>query len=223
MAVEVIGRDVQQHSDVQARVLDRLELEARKLEHDPVVGRDLIDTIEDGVADVAADDDGPRPRRKHFARQRGRRRLAVRARDPDDRARAQAEKEFDLARDPNAARARLLQQFRVPRHARTRVHDVDAVEHRGVMAAESVFDSLRRHLREGRAQLLVRFAIGDAHGLAVRGQVPRQRDSAARRANDQRRQLRRRTREMAIRAETRPAPQNVRAMRFSDQPSWWNV
>jgi hypothetical protein len=72
-------------------------------------------------------------------------------------------------------------------------------------------------------QLLGRLVVSDSYLLAFSGKVLGQSDATASGADDQRSQTWSRTRATAAIAETSPAPQKVSAIRFSDQPSWWNV
>jgi hypothetical protein len=202
--------------------LHGFQLKARQLEHDPVLGGDLVDTVEHGVADVAADDHRAVTRGEHLARKRGRRRLPVGACDADDRPLAQPQEKVDLARDGDGARTGQVEQLGIPRHARARVHGVDSVQDVLIVAAKPQLDAVGK-LRHDLAERRCILAVGDAHLLAMAGQVLRQRDSAARRADHQGGQIKRCTRAIAMSAETKPAPQNVSAIRFSDHPSWWNV
>ncbi len=218
----MVGRDVEDHADVEARPLHRFELEARELEHDPVVGRDLGQAVEDRLADVAANHHGPVARRKDIAGERGGRGLAIGARDADDGARAQLQEQVDLARDGDALRARVLEKLGVPWNARAGVNDVDAREHAVVVAAESQLGALRQ-TRDGRLQLRPRPAVRDDDALALTRQVVGHRDAAARGAHDQRCHEARRATPKAASAPSSPTVQKDSAMRRSDQPSWWNV
>src|SRR6266702_5940338 len=155
VAVEVVGRDIEDHPDVQARPLHRLELEARELEHYPVLGRDLGQAVEDRLADVAADHHGPLARGEDIAGERGGRGLAVGACDADDSAGAQLQEQVDLARDGDALRARVVEELGVPRNAGAGVHDVDAREHAVVVAAEAKLGAFRKS-RDGGLQLRAR-------------------------------------------------------------------
>ena len=111
VAVEVIGRDVEDHAYVQARALDRLELKARQLQHDPVSWGDLIDAVEHRVADVAADDDRPRAGGEDAAGERGGGGLAIGSGDSDDGARARSKEQVDLAGHRDAALPRSHEQL----------------------------------------------------------------------------------------------------------------
>jgi len=183
---------------------------------DPSV--DLVDAVENGVADVAADDHRAMARGQHLAGERRRGRLAVGPGDADDGSLAEAQEEVDLARDLDPAGAGFVEKVGVPRHAGARVDDVDAVEHARVVAAGPHIDSGRKI-----GQLFARFLVDDQDLVAVGGQVLRQRDPAAGRADDQRVQVVSFTRATATSAEAIPAAQKDSAIRFSDQPSWWNV
>jgi len=110
VALEMVGGDVEDHAHMEARPLDGLELEGGELEHHPVVSCDLVEPVEHRVADVAADDHRPVSCGQHVAGERGGGRLAVGAGDTHHRSRAELEKEVDLARDRDAARASVIQK-----------------------------------------------------------------------------------------------------------------
>ncbi len=207
---------------MKVRLLNRLELKAGQLEHDPVARRHLVETIENGVAYVAAYQHRPLTRGEHRAGQRRGRGLAVGARDSDHRARAQAEEQVDLTRHPDAEPACVVEKLRIPGHARTRVDDVDIDKNRVVIAPKPQVDA-RRQLRDRVAELGFALLVNDAHRLTLRGEISGQRDAAARRAHHEGGHVISRATPAAASAETRPAPQKVSAMRFSDQPWWWNV
>ena len=65
---------------------------------------------------------------EHRAEQLGRRRLAVRAGDADDRVREQSRRQLDLAPDGDPALARRHDERRLARHARALDQHLDAVE-----------------------------------------------------------------------------------------------
>src|SRR5260370_41735390 len=112
--------------------------------------------------------------------------------------------------------------MRVPRHAGAHVEDVEIGKNRVVIAAELQVDA-RRQLGAHVAELAFALLVDDAHGLTFRGEIAGQRDSAARRAHHEGGHVISRATPAAASAETSPAPQNVSAMRSSDQPWWWNV
>ena len=95
--VEMVGRDVEDDPDMEMRSFDGLQLKARELEHHPVLLGDFLHPIQDGVADVAADDHRLLTRGQHLAGERRRGRLAVGACDSDHRAFAEPQEELDLA------------------------------------------------------------------------------------------------------------------------------
>src|SRR6266851_1472861 len=108
------------------------------------------------------------------------------------------------------------------RAAGARVDDVDISKDRVVVAPERQVHA-RGHLREHVAELGFALLVDDAHRLTLRGEIPGQRDAAAGRAYHEGGHVISRATPAAASAETSPAPQNVSAMRFSDQPWWWNV
>src|SRR5260370_1559914 len=187
-----------------------------------MIGCDLAPAVEQRVADVAAEHDRMLAGRQHRAGQCRGGRLAVCPRDADYGSSAQLEEESDLARDGDVLGARLVEQLRVPRNAGAGVHHVDTLERAGVIPAQPQFHPAG-HLGQRRTQLLRKLAVNHSNLLTFSGEVLCKRDAAARRAYDQGYQTCMRTRAIAAIAETSPAPQKESAMRFSDQPSWWNV
>jgi hypothetical protein len=187
-----------------------------------VARRDLAQTVENRVADVAANDDGPVSGGQNFPGQRGGGRLAVGARDADHGAGAQSKEKVDLARDLDAALSSSIQELGIPQDARARVHGIDAFEDPLVVAAHTQLDA-GGQLRDGFGELRLGPAVGQPHALALAREVVGKRDPAARRPDHQGRHEVSRTTPAAASAETSPAPQKESAMRFSDQPWWWNV
>ena len=54
VAIEMIGRDVQNHRDPRTKFNDRFQLKARYFKHDPGRGPGLIDETDGGRADITA-------------------------------------------------------------------------------------------------------------------------------------------------------------------------
>ena len=122
VAIQVIGRDVQQHPHPRAEPLGGLQLEARRLDHhEPPLGRRAAHRLGQRRAQVATDERGVPGGRQHLPAQRGGGRLAVGAGDGHHRRPHEARRQLQLARDrhPGRPRRRHLGQRR---HAR-RQHD----------------------------------------------------------------------------------------------------
>ena len=126
--VEVIGRDIEHHTDSEARPADGFQLKTAEFQNNPVVGAQLVETIEHRFADVAAPHHVEVTGAKHFGRQCGGRGFAVGAGDAGDPAGTGPEEEVDLTGDLDAALARGLDQRLVPGHTRTDHHKVGPVE-----------------------------------------------------------------------------------------------
>ena len=101
----MVGRQVQEHCDVWAQDGDILELEARQLADDQVVGAEPAIERAERAPDVAGHRDRPSRGPDHRAHQLGRRRLAVRPGDADGRLAHQTGAELDLAPDRDPAGA----------------------------------------------------------------------------------------------------------------------
>src|SRR5258708_4694910 len=97
------------------------------------------------------------------------------------------------------------------------------MEKTGVVMPPTPQVDARRQLRDRVAKLGFALLVNDAHRLTLRGEISGQRDAAARRAHHEGGHVISRATPAAASAETSPAPQKVSAMRFSDQPWWWNV
>jgi hypothetical protein len=145
MAVEVVGRDVEQGSRVRPELLDAFELEARKLTDDRATGLDAAGERREGVADV------PGAGRRHAAalehgggQQRGRG-LAVGSGDADDRIALlqQAVRELHLGPHRDAGRTCGAHDRRLLRDAGALDEQVGVREQLGIVASEHRFDARR--------------------------------------------------------------------------------
>jgi hypothetical protein len=105
----VIGRDVEDDGDLGMELLGGFELEAGDLEDGPGVGRAFGDELDDGEADVAADEGGKAGLPEDFADQRGGGGFAVGAGDGEGAALEVAGGEFEFADDGAAEVAGLHQ------------------------------------------------------------------------------------------------------------------
>ena len=138
VAVEVVGRDVEDDGDVGMELFSGFELEAGDFEDRPgVVGR-FVDEGDDGHANVAADQRGNAGLLEDFAEQRGGGGFAVGAGDGEDFALEEAGGEFEFA-DDGAAEVSGLHQFgSVERDAGADDDEVLAAE--GEQAVAAGFD-----------------------------------------------------------------------------------
>ena len=116
----------------------------------------------------------------------------------------------------------MLKKFRIPPHAGAGVDDVNAGQHGVVVSAQAELGAARQ-LCDRVSEVRLSLEVRDDHVLAFERQMVGDRDAAARRPHHQCRHEERRATPNAARAPTSPAPQKESAMRFSDQPSWWNV
>ena len=128
VAVEMIRRDVEDHAEVKSRLLDRLELKARQLEDNPVARCDLVEAVEDRVADVAADDHRPVARGEHVPGQGSSGGLPVGTRDADDLALQKPARQFQVADHANTAPPRALDQVQIGRHPRRQNDEIRTAE-----------------------------------------------------------------------------------------------
>ena len=142
VAVEVVGRDVEDDGDGGVELLSRFELEAGDFEDGPGGVGGFVDEGDDGHADVAADEGGNAGLLQDFAEQRGGGGLAVGAGDGEDLALEEAGGEFEFA-DDGAAEAFGLHEFgRVERDAGADDDEVLAAEGEQAVAAGFDVDAL---------------------------------------------------------------------------------
>ena len=143
VAVDVIRLQVEQDCDPRLQRLDILELERRQLTEDPGVVGDAPDKRRERPTDVAGNLRRPSGGVEHRSEQRGRRRLPVRAGDPDQRVREESRAQLDLAQNWNATRPRAHHQRAITRDAWALDHGVDSPEQRVVLLSEVDFDGRR--------------------------------------------------------------------------------
>src|SRR5262249_40397147 len=115
VTIEVVGSDLQGHADTRTEAVDVLELEAGQLAGDPGVRANAAGQVAQWPPDVAGNLDGDIPGLQHASHQLGGGRLAVGARDADDRALDQPVAELDLAPDRHARTPRGDDQRVAPR------------------------------------------------------------------------------------------------------------
>jgi hypothetical protein len=140
-----VGRDVEEHGDVESERRDQLELERAQLQHIGAVGAERLEA-ERRRPEIAADLDGLSGSSENVADQRRRGRFAVGAGDADGvRVRLRAAQQFDIADDRHAGGA--------------------GARHRRVRRGEAVRDTRRQHQCGGLAPRdLCRIAKRDLGG-----------------------------------------------------------
>jgi hypothetical protein len=141
VSVEMVGLEVQQHTDARPKAVHVLELEARQLADDPRVVADRAVERADGTADVARDRDRPPGRAEDRAEQLARGRLAVRSGDAEEGVAQEAEAELDLAPDRYAAFAGGRRQGRLSRHAGALHEQVDSLQQPVLLRPQVDFDT----------------------------------------------------------------------------------
>ena len=138
VAIEVVGRDVEDDGDCGMELLGGFELEAGDFEDGPGVVGAVVDQRDDRDADVAADQRGQAGLLQDFADQRGGGGLAVGAGDGEDLALEEARGQFEFADDGPAEVAHLHQFGRVERHAGA--DDDEVLAAKGEQAVTAGFD-----------------------------------------------------------------------------------
>ena len=118
------------------------------------------------------------------ARERGRRRLAVGARDRDRLRLEGAPAELELADDRDAAGARRSQLIAVERHTGAHDDEVGAVEGAPRFPAREEADAQRLQLGGHAAESFQRLQVGAGHLRAGRPEEPRRGDAAPRESHD---------------------------------------
>ena len=130
--------EVQEDGDPRPKTVDVLELEARELADDPLVGCGLADELAQRRAHVAGGAGS-----EHRAEQLSRRRLPVRPGDAEDRIREQPRRQLDLAPDGDSARARGGHERRLAGDSWALDEHVDAVEQGEILVVAE--RPVRRH------------------------------------------------------------------------------
>ena len=145
MTVEVVGRDVEQHGHVGAKLLDALELEARELAHDRPPRLDAARQRRERVADVAGAGAGHAAALEHGGSQQRGRGLAVGSGDADDRIALleQAVRELHLGPHGDAGRTCGAHDRGFFRDARALDEQVGTGQQLGIVAAGHRFDARR--------------------------------------------------------------------------------
>jgi hypothetical protein len=188
VAVEVVGREVEQDGDARPKRVDVLELKARELADDPRVLGERAVQARERVADVPRDRDGGRCGPEDRTEKLARRRLPVRARHADDRIGEEPEAELDLAPDGQATLARGGHEGCLRRNAGAFDEQVHAVEQLGVVRAEDDFDAVLA--KPPRVQPCVAIDADDRHaapGKRERRRLPRAREAEHERSRGRKR------------------------------------
>ena len=142
VAVEMVGRDVEDDGDVGVELLSAFELKAGDFEDGPGVVGAFVDEGHDGHADVAADQRGKSGFLEDFAEQRGGGGFAVGAGDGEDFAFEEAGGQFEFADDGQAEAFGLHQFGSVERDAGADDDQVLAAEGEQAVAAGLDHDAL---------------------------------------------------------------------------------
>jgi hypothetical protein len=182
MAIEVIGREVEQHRDPRVERIRRLELEAADLDDVQRGGRRLRDLRGKRGAQVAA--------RRHVEPgvaenprgQRGRRGLALGARNGDDPASEPAACQLDLADHRHPGSACGVDRFLRRRDPRTQHEELRRREQVSAMRTGFEGDAKRQQPRG----VVNRIEVGERHARAARGQQLGRGSPASARADDHR-------------------------------------
>ena len=145
VAVEMVGRHVQEHGGMGAELLDALELKARELAHDRAPGLDRSGEGGQRGADVAGGVSGDPAALEHRRRQERGRCLAVGSGDADDRIALleQAVRELHLGPHGDAGRSCGADDLGLLRDAWALDEQVGAHEELGIVAAGHRFDARR--------------------------------------------------------------------------------
>ncbi len=166
VAVEMVGRDVEDDGDFGMEALDALELEAGDLQHVVGVRGRIRNQRDGGRADVAAHQHLVSAHADDFAGQRRGGGLAVGAGDGEDVSLEKPRRQLDFADDGNALRARLLQLRHVAGHARADHDQVLVAE--GALAVPAGLDrnAFVEERGDRRAKLVFGLGVGHADARA---------------------------------------------------------
>ena len=141
VAIEMVGRKIEQHGDPRVERVGSLELKAARLDHvNRVLGR-FVDLGAERVADVAAHEHAVAAGFEHAAGQRGRRRFALGSGDRHDPAAQPPGGQLQLADHRHAGEAGCLDERMTVRHAGTRDDELGLQQRRRIVSAQLQLDA----------------------------------------------------------------------------------
>ena len=138
VAIEMVGRDVQNHRDPGTKFDDRFQLEARYFQHNPGRGPALIHKTDGRITDIPANQRGELSGSNNLTGQRCRGGLPVGSGNGNDGTRQKLRRKFDFANHRHFQCARLYQLRRIHRHTRT--DDDQVLSTKGSVAVSAGFD-----------------------------------------------------------------------------------
>ena len=167
VTIEMVGRQVQSHRDPRMKRRCGLELKAADFDDMQRLRPRQRDLSRQRRAEVAAGRGGEPRFLEHPRGERGRRRLALGARDGDHAPGQPPRSEFDLADDRHAGPLRRGDGLLIRRNARAQHHEIAV--HEGVGAMRPGFEADAPRLERGGIGNHVR-GIGKRHPRAARHQ-----------------------------------------------------
>src|SRR3954470_17991927 len=138
MAIEMVGRDIQDDGDGRMKFFDRLKLEAGYLEHIPILCRRSIHELDHRRPDISPHENLLPRMCQNLSRKGCSRGFPVRAADSDDLALQVTRGQLHLADDFDSELASLGKAGRVDRNAGTDNDQVLIAE--GALAVETGLD-----------------------------------------------------------------------------------
>ena len=176
VAIEMVGREVQEYGQSGTKRLGALELEARDLEREdgPLAG--LVQQARHGRADVASYAHVPARRRQHRPQRGGRRRLALGPGHRRDRPFDEPIRQLELPDHRHARRPRRQKLGLVPGHTGRDDHHLGGRERGFAMPAELQAHAQPRQLEGLDGDLVRRLAVGGHDARAAGGEKARRRD-----------------------------------------------
>src|ERR1700675_4532537 len=124
MAVEMVGRQIQEHAYIWTKRVDELELKAAELGHCASVVLHLVHASDERRSDVSCENRRHPGRLQNMFGEQGRRRLAVRTGDPNQSASLKPVGQLNFAPNRDAFHAGRLQMRFVGWHAWARNNQV---------------------------------------------------------------------------------------------------
>jgi hypothetical protein len=177
MAVEMVGRQVQQHGDPWMERVRRLQLETAHLDDVKRLRCRRSDLRAERRTDVSSHHRLQSACREHTTRQRGRRRLALGPCDRDDPSAQPARRKLDLAYHPDAGLARRHNGRLIECHPGAQDQQVGRRERLYSMSAQFQLDACVAQL-SSRARVEIGPRIGERDARAALGKQQRGGDAA---------------------------------------------